>query len=135
MTDALISQLFDFGSLGLFAAFLIYQHLGMQKRLDGLTSGFQSQLKEIEKAHEDRIEIMRGRYDVVIERVRAEGAEALQHCMAQRDELIAKLGEQIDEIAKKMDTSMIKQEVALAKIDEGLDEIRRERERRLERDR
>ena len=135
MTDAVISQLFDFGALGLFASFLIWQHLGMQKRLDALTSGFQTQLKEIEKSHEDRIEIMRGRYDEVIERVRLEGTTALQHCMAQRDELIAKLGEQIDEIAKKMDTSMIKQEVALAKIDEGLDEIRRERERRQQRDR
>ena len=133
MTDALISQLFDFGALGMFAAFLIYQHLGMQKRLDALTSGFQTQLKEIETTHEGRIEIMRGRYDEVIERVRSEGAESLQHCMDQRDELIAKLGEQIDEIGKKMDTSMLKQEVALAKIDEGLDEIHRERIRREER--
>jgi len=135
MTDALISQLFDFGSLGLFAAFLVYQHLGMQRRLDGLTSGFQAQLKEIEKAHEGRIEIMRGRYDVVMDRVRAEGAAALQHCMAQRDELIAKLGEQVDGVTKKMDASMFKQEVALAKIEEALDEIRRERERRCFRDR
>mgnify|MGYP003681287523 CR=1 FL=1 len=66
MTDAIISQLLDFGALGSFAAFLIWQHIRMQKMFDSLVSSFQSQLKEMDGNYDRRIEIMRERYDRVI---------------------------------------------------------------------
>jgi len=75
MTDSFISQLLDFGALGIFAGFLIWQHMKMQGRLDKLIEGFQSQLKEIEGGHEGRIEKMRLRYDSVIEAYRKEAKE------------------------------------------------------------
>jgi hypothetical protein len=99
MSDALISQLFDFGALGAFAAFLIWQHLGMQKRLDRLTEKFQeqmntlvdkfqSQLKEIEDRHEGRIEVMRERYDEVISTYRNEALQCHKQMTECRKELI-----------------------------------------------
>jgi hypothetical protein len=98
MSDSIISQLFDFGALGAFAAFLVWQHLGMQKRLDsltekfqeqmaGLVNKFQSQLKEIEDRHEARIEIMRGRYDDVIEGYRTEALDCQKQMAIHRQDL------------------------------------------------
>ena len=66
MPDQILSQLLDFGALGIFASFLIWQHLGMQKRLDRLTSRFQAQLKEIDDSYDTRVDKLRDRYDIVI---------------------------------------------------------------------
>lgn len=99
MSDSIISQLFDFGALGAFAAFLVWQHLGMQKRLDTLTEKFQeqmtnlvdkfqSQLKEIEDRHEERIEVMRSRYDGVIDGYRQEALDCQKQMVECRRELI-----------------------------------------------
>lgn len=87
MSDGLISQLLDFGALGVFASFLIWQHLGMQRRLDALVERFQEQLKEIDNGFERRIEIMRDRYDVVIRTARAECREERDAIAKQRDDL------------------------------------------------
>lgn len=136
MPDDMLSQLFDFGALGIFAGFLIWQHLGMQKRLDAMVERFQEQLREIESKHEGRVEVMRGRYDAVIDKVRAEGAEQLRECLTSRDELITKLGDQVEENARAVGQALVKQDVALAKLDEGLSEMRLQREvRRLKDDR
>ena len=128
MPDNLLSQLFDFGALGVFAGFLIWQHLGMQKRLDTMVEKFQNQLREIERSHEERVEIMRERYDVVINKVRAEGAAALKECMAAKNDLRDHLGDQIEESTRLTATALVKQDVALAKLDEGLTEMRLRRE-------
>jgi hypothetical protein len=85
--DSLLTELLNFGALGIFAAFLAWQHLSMQKRLDKLVEGFQSQLKEIDAGYEKRIEIMRERYDVVIQAARNECREERASLEAQRDDL------------------------------------------------
>lgn len=68
--EALIDTLLGGGHLGLFAAFLVYQFMTMQKRLDKLVEGFQEQLDEIRKEYEARSEKMRERYDRVIKEYR-----------------------------------------------------------------
>ena len=40
MSDALLSTLADYGALGIMVLFLIWQHMGMQKRLDSLVDSF-----------------------------------------------------------------------------------------------
>ena len=87
MPDSLLTELLNFGALGLFAAFLVWQHLSMQKRLDALVGGFQTQLKEIELGYDNRIEIMRERYDVVIEGHRNRAREERSALDAQKEEL------------------------------------------------
>ena len=43
--------LLNHGSLGIFAAFLIWLYTNMQKRMDELVDKFQGQLEEIRKDH------------------------------------------------------------------------------------
>jgi len=150
MSENIFAQLFDFGALGIFAGFLIWQHLGMQKRLDAMVEGFQEQLREIETRHETRVEVMRERYDLVINKVRAEGAAQLRECLTSRDVVISKVGSQVADNSVVMaqlqvqvqDNSsalahaLVKQDTALSKLDEGLTEMRLRREvQRLKDDR
>jgi len=64
--EALIDQLMAGGHLGLFAAFLVWQFVALQKRLDKLVSSFQVQLNEINENYNERTARMRERYDRVI---------------------------------------------------------------------
>ena len=64
--QSLVDSLIAGGHLGLFAAFLVYQFMAMQKRLDKLVEGFQEQLAQIRKDYDERTEKMRERYDRVI---------------------------------------------------------------------
>ena len=91
MGDEVISQLLDFGALGIFAGFLIRQHLGMQRRLDKLVDGFQDQLKEIDSGYERRIEIMRERYDKVIDSIRRDCREKEERLTAEKNALQSQL--------------------------------------------
>ena len=105
MTDELIAQLFDFGALGLFAGFLIYLYLGMQKRMDALVSAFQSQLRDIQSRCDDQEEKLRDRYDNVIAKTEDDKA-------ALRDNMLRA----IEDNARKLDS-------ALEKLDTGLAEM------------
>ena len=84
MTDQIISQVLDFGALGSFAAFLVWQHVNMQKKFEKLVVSFQTQLKEIDTGYERRIEIMRERYDKVISDIR-------QECRNKEDALLSQV--------------------------------------------
>ena len=70
MTDELIRQLIDFGGLGGFAGFLVWQFVQMQKRLDSLVERFQEQVDTIGDDFDKRVEGMRERYDIVIADIR-----------------------------------------------------------------
>ena len=64
--EDMVGILFDYGSLGIFAVFLIWQHLSMQKRFDALVDKFQGQLAEIHDKGESAEDKLRERYDSVI---------------------------------------------------------------------
>jgi len=66
MEGGITEILLEYGSLGLFAAFLVWQHLSMQKRFDALVDKFQTQLEKLRGEQKDDIEEMRERYDKVI---------------------------------------------------------------------
>ena len=68
--EALVDSLLADGHLGVFAAFLVYQFVMMQKRLDKLVNGFQEQLDTMRKEYTERSEKMRERYDKVIQEYR-----------------------------------------------------------------
>ncbi len=103
MPDDLVRQLLDFGALGIFAGFLIWQHLGMQKRLDKLVEKFQSQLTAIDDSFEARIDKIRERYEVVITNIRRECRENEDKVTADRDALRAELAGIIKEGDRKLD--------------------------------
>ena len=87
MPEAVGTQLLDFGALGIMVLFLIWQHLGMQKRLDKLVASFQEQIDRIDNTFDERVELMRTRYDAVIVSIRKDCREAEDKVAAQRDKL------------------------------------------------
>lgn len=64
--ENILDVLLEYGSLGIFAAFLVWQHLSMQKRLDNLVDKFQHQIEKIRDDHRSDVDGLRDRYDSVI---------------------------------------------------------------------
>ena len=66
MEGTFIDAMLEFGAMGLFAGFLVWQHLSMQKRFDKLVEKFQKQLEGIQEKYETNEDKLRDRYDAVI---------------------------------------------------------------------
>ena len=120
MTDALLNTLTDYGALGIFAAFLVWQFVGLQRRLDSLVERFQTQLDKINADYDQRIEAMRTRYDAVIEKGRGESNAA------QKDFAKIREGVQQEVTAKLLDNGRTLKTV-VEKLDEALHELRESR--------
>jgi len=78
----------------------------MQKRLDALVGSFQEQIDRIDKTFDDRVELMRSRYDVVIQGIRKDCREAEDKVAAQRDALQADLAGIVRDADRKLDTAL-----------------------------
>lgn len=103
-----VGGLADYGSLGLMVLFLIWQHIGMQRRLDALTESFQATLKDIDEGYERRVLILRERYDVVIAGIRKDCREAEDKVTAQRDSLQTELATIVRDADRKLDAVIAK---------------------------
>ena len=104
--DDLGRGLLDYGALGILAGVLLWQHLGMQKRLDALVTSFQEQIDRIDATFDERVELMRTRYDAVIISIRAECRENEDKVAAQRDALQADLVGIVNDANRKLDTTL-----------------------------
>ena len=100
--EALVDSLLSGGHLGIFAAFLIYQFMAMQKRLDSLVENFQKQLKEINDEYDDRIEKMRERYDAVIKEARAETAAQAKDFLQVRNKIQEQIVSKLDMLTARI---------------------------------
>lgn len=105
MTDNLISQLLDFGALGIFAGFLVWQHLGMQKRLDTLVESFQTQLRDIQDREDAQEERLRDRYDAVIAKYDSERTQTQSDIVTKLDTALVKLDEGLKELERRSNGS------------------------------
>ncbi len=65
------NALLDFGALGIFCAFLVWQHLAMQRRLDRMAEEWRESLMNVETAHAAAEETIRQRYDLILARYEA----------------------------------------------------------------
>jgi cyanophycinase-like exopeptidase len=77
----------DFGALGIFAGFLIWQHLNMQKRMDKLIEDFQEEVRLISTAFDQRVELMKERYDKVIGSLKEENRKDREKWDSRKDDL------------------------------------------------
>ena len=102
MSGEFFTELLDFGALGLFAGFLVWLYVGMQKRLDSLVERFQDQLNKINEDYDGRIEKMR-------ERLMSMSAHKVTDIKA----AVISVEDQVEKNAQKLDS-------ALVKLDEGL---------------
>lgn len=87
MPESFIGELLDFGALGIFAGFLVWQHVGMQKRIDALVESFQGQIREIGESYEDRVDSVRARYDGLLLEYRTEHNDCLNSLSTKIDAL------------------------------------------------
>ncbi len=69
MESDILTVFLEYGALGLFAGFLVWQHLSMQKRLDKLVDKFQLQLNSVQDKSEANEDKLRDRYDSVIKQL------------------------------------------------------------------
>lgn len=70
MSQDLLKELLDFGALGIFAGFLVWQHLGMQKRLDRSIGDFHAELKRITEFFDERTKTNSERHETVVNALR-----------------------------------------------------------------
>jgi hypothetical protein len=110
VSDAVLSTLADYGALGIMVLFLIWQHLGMQKRLDGLVDSFRQDTEAMNTSFDERVETIRAKYEVVIEGIRRECREAEDKVVVQRDKLQDELAGIIRDADRKLDTVLEKLE-------------------------
>ena len=89
------------GHLGVFAAFLVYQFVTMQKRLDSLVEGFQDQLDKIRKDYDERTEKMRERYDRVIDEYRDDADSKSKDFLITRNKIHNDIVSKLDRILEK----------------------------------
>ena len=97
------SALMDFGALGLFCAFLVYQHITMQKRLERISQDFLSSLEKVEAAHTMAEEQIRERYDKILaryEETRESVFEKVVNTLEKNREILEALSGKIEDMRR-----------------------------------
>lgn len=74
--DDITSILLENGALGVFAGFLVYNYFQQMKRLDDLSDKYKGHVDELRKDFKDDVDVVRQRYDKVIERYDKEKDES-----------------------------------------------------------
>ena len=105
MTE-ILEMLIDHGSLGIFAAFLIWLYTNMQARMDALVDRFQVQLEEMQNIHKGDQELLRERYDDVIAKYDSEKKQ-MRLQIKQRVEAVGSIVQKIDQ---KTSNFLVKQD-------------------------
>ena len=103
MDAGMIEQLIQGGAMGMFAAFLVWQHVQNTKRNDLLVERFQDQLAKINADYDSRIEAMRERYDAVIQSGRDELAAAQRNFSNIRETVQSDVSMKLDLILREIE--------------------------------
>lgn len=104
----LFDILLNHGSLGIFAAFLIWLYTNMQKRMDELVDKFQGQLEEIRKDQKADQEALRVRYDDVIGKYDSERKQM----RLQIKERIEKVGVLLQNVNQKTSNFLVRHDAS-----------------------
>lgn len=91
MESDVLTVFLEYGALGLFAGFLVWQHLSMQKRFDKLVDKFQGQLEGIQEKSDANEEKLRDRYDTVIRQYQDDKTTFRVNVSGKIDEVIRKI--------------------------------------------
>ena len=104
--DSMLDILLNHGSLGVFAAFLIWLYTNMQQRMDELVNKFQTQIDEMRKDQKTERELLRVRYDDVIGKYDSER----QQMRLQIKDKLEKVGQRTQKIDQRTSNILIRQE-------------------------
>jgi len=88
----------EYGSIGVFLAFMIYQYLAQKKEIQALTARFFGQIETLEQKYEDRETNLRNRYDLVIKDYKADLQQARQERVSLREELSEQMSVSLAEL-------------------------------------
>ena len=111
--ETMVELMIEYGSLGIFLAFMVWQYTTMQKRLDSLVDKFQEQIDKMRGENSSQVEELRARYDTVIDNYNRE-----------RSELRAQLLHEIGEMSRKSDLIALTQENTISLVEDLKDRIR-----------
>ena len=111
--ETMVEMLIEYGSLGIFLAFMVWQYTTMQKRLDSLVDKFQEQIDKMRGENSSQVEELRARYDTVIDNYNRE-----------RSELRAQLLHEIGEMSRKSDLIALTQENTISLVEDLKDRIK-----------
>jgi methyl-accepting chemotaxis protein len=100
--------LLNHGSLGIFAAFLVWLYMNMQQRMDELVDKFQGQLEEIRKDQKSDQEALRVRYDDVIGKYDSERKQM----RLQIKERIEKVGVLLQNVNQKTSNFLVRHDAS-----------------------
>jgi len=100
--------LLNHGSLGIFAAFLVWLYMNMQQRMDELVDKFQGQLEEIRKDQKADQEALRVRYDDVIGKYDSERKQM----RLQIKERIEKVGVLLQNVNQKTSNFLVRHDAS-----------------------
>ena len=89
--ESVATGLLDYGALGLFLIFMVYQHMSMQKRFDGLVHAFQAKLDGIQEKAEAQEDKLRVRYDAVISQYQTDSITFREGVAAEVKEAIRRI--------------------------------------------
>lgn len=106
--------LLDHGSLGLFAAFLIWLYTDMQKRMDALVDRFREQLEKSRADQKNDVEELRKRYDAVIKGYNQERAQVRTNIK----ERVQKVMQACGVLDTKLTDILIRQESSQASVED-----------------
>ena len=104
--DSMLDILLNHGSLGVFAAFLIWLYTNMQQRMDELVNKFQTQIDEMRKDQKTEQELLRVRYDDVIGKYDSER----QQMRVQIKDKLEKVGLRTQKIDQRTSNILVRQE-------------------------
>ena len=121
----------EFGAMGLFAGFLVWQHLSMQKRFDKLVEKFQKQLEGIQEKYETNEDKLRDRYDAVISGLqddkttfRVNVAEQIKQAMRNIDSVKEKMdGLPFDNFRIQIESIALNQQNAQIILQKGMETL------------
>ena len=103
----------DHGSLGLFAAFLIWLYTDMQKRMDALVDRFRQQLEKSRIYQKNDVEELRKRYDAVIKGYNQERSQVRTNIK----ERVQKVMQACGVLDSKLTDILIRQESSQANVE------------------
>ena len=103
----------DHGSLGLFAAFLIWLYTDMQKRMDALVDRFRDQLEKSRTDQKNDVEELRKRYDAVIKGYNQERSQVRTNIK----ERVQKVMQACGVLDNKLTDILIRQESSQASVE------------------
>ena len=108
--DGLLGGLLEFGAMGMFAAFLVWQYTKMQARFDALVEKFQQQLEGIQDKNDANEQKLRDRYDNVISQLQDDKTTFRVNVADQISTAMRHIDSLKDKVEKSSDTLQIQVE-------------------------